>query len=68
MNKITKYLTAAIAILIAAYAGWLVISITFPLEEWFQQKPEWRAIFSLLLIIGVVGFLAGIIEAKKKIG
>jgi len=65
MNKIAKYIVAAICLLIAAYLGWLVISITFPIEEWFQQNPQWRAIFSLLLIIGVIGFLAAIIEAKR---
>jgi len=66
MNKIAKCITAAIVIIIAAYIGWLVITVTFPIEEWFQQKPEWRAIFSLLLVIGVVGFLAGIVEAKRR--
>jgi Na+/melibiose symporter-like transporter len=66
MNKIAKYVTAAICILIAAYAGWLVITATFPIEEWFQQKPEWRAIFNLLVVIGVIGFLAVIVEAKRK--
>ncbi|MDH5390083.1 MAG: hypothetical protein OEX10_02900 [Candidatus Bathyarchaeota archaeon] len=66
MNKIAKYVTAAIFILIAAYGGWLVITTTFPLEEWFQQKPEWRAVFNLLLVIGVIGFLAAIVEAKRR--
>jgi hypothetical protein len=66
MNKIAKYVTAAICILIAAYIGWLVISITFPIEEWFQQNPQWRTIFNFLLVIGIIGFLAGIVEAKRK--
>jgi len=66
MNKIAKYITATICILIAAYGGWLVIAATFPLEEWFEQKPEWRGIFNLLIIIGVIGFLAGIVEAKRR--
>jgi len=66
MNKIAKYVTATIFILIAAYGGWLVITATFPLEEWFQQNPEWRAVFNLLLVIGVIGFLAAIVEAKRR--
>jgi len=65
MNKIAKYIVAAIVILIATYLGWLVISVTFPIEEWFQQNPQWRVIFSLLLVIGVIGFLVGIVEAKR---
>jgi len=66
MNKIAKYITAIICILIAAYGGWLVITATFPLEEWFQQNPQWRTIFNLLIIIGVIGFLAAIVEAKRR--
>jgi uncharacterized sodium:solute symporter family permease YidK len=66
MNKIAKYVTATIFILIAAYGGWLVITATFPLEEWFQQNPEWRTIFNLLIVIGVIGFLAAIVEAKRR--
>jgi uncharacterized sodium:solute symporter family permease YidK len=66
MNKIAKYVTAAIFILIVAYGGWLVITATFPLEEWFQQNPEWRTIFNLLIVIGVIGFLAAIVEAKRR--
>ena len=66
MNKIAKYIMAAICIITIAYAAWLVITTTLPLEEWFEQKPEWRAIFNLLIIIGVIGFLAGIVEAKIK--
>ncbi len=66
MNKIAKYITATICILAAAYGGWLVISATFPLDEWFQQNPQWRAIFNLLLIVGVIGFLAGIVGAKRR--
>jgi uncharacterized sodium:solute symporter family permease YidK len=66
MNKIAKYVTATISILIAAYGGWLVITATFPLEEWFQQNPEWRTIFNLLIVIGVIGFLAAIVEAKRR--
>jgi uncharacterized sodium:solute symporter family permease YidK len=66
MNKIAKYITAIICILIAAYGGWLVITTTFPLEEWFQQNPQWRTIFNLLIIVGVIGFLAAIVEAKRK--
>jgi uncharacterized membrane protein len=66
MNKIAKYITAAIVILIAAYIGWVVISIVFPIEEWFQKNPQWRGIFNLLLVIGIIGFLAGIVETKRK--
>ena len=66
MNKIAKYVTATICILIAAYGGWLVITTTFPLEEWFEKEPMWKDIFTLLLIIGVIGFLAGIVEVKRR--
>jgi uncharacterized sodium:solute symporter family permease YidK len=66
MNKVAKYVTATILILIIAYGGWLVITTTFPLDEWFQENPEWRAIFNLLIIIGVIGFLAGIVETKRR--
>jgi uncharacterized sodium:solute symporter family permease YidK len=66
MNKVAKYVTVAICIIIAAYGGWLVITATFPLEEWFQQNQEWRAIFNLLVLIGVIGFLAAILELKRK--
>jgi uncharacterized sodium:solute symporter family permease YidK len=66
MNKIAKYIIAAICILIAAYGGWLVITITFPLEEWFEKEPMWKSIFTLLIIVGVVGFLAAIVEAKRR--
>jgi uncharacterized sodium:solute symporter family permease YidK len=66
MNKIAKYITAIICILIAAYGGWLVITATFPLEEWFQQNPQWRAIFNLLIIIGVIGLLAAVVETKRR--
>jgi hypothetical protein len=66
MNKIAKYLIAAICLLTSAYLGWLVISIAFPIEEWLQQNPEWRPIFNILIVIGVIGFLAGIAEAKRR--
>ena len=66
MNKVAKYITAAICILIAAYGGWLVITTTIPIEEWFQQKPEMRAIFTFLVVIGVIGFIAAIVEAKIR--
>ena len=66
MNKAAKYVTVAICIIVAAYGVWLVITATFPLEEWFQQNPEWRAIFNLLVLIGVIGFLAAIFELKRK--
>ena len=66
MNKIAKYVTAIFCILIVAYGGWLVITATFPIEEWFQQNPSWRTIFNLLIIIGVIGFIAAIVEAQRK--
>jgi len=66
MNIVVKYLTATICILIAAYGAWLVLNTTFHLEEWFQKEPMWKNIFILLVIIGVIGFLAGILEAKRK--
>ena len=66
MNKIVKYVTAAFCILIVAYGAWLVITATFPIEEWFQQNPSWRSIFNLLIIIGVIGLIAAIVEAQRK--
>jgi len=66
MNIVVKYVVATICIIIAAYAAWLVLNTTFHLEEWFQKEPMWKNIFTLLLIIGVIGFLAGITEAKRK--
>jgi len=66
MNKIAKYVTAIFCILIVAYGGWLVITATFPIEEWFQQNPSWRTIFNLLVIIGVIGFIAAMVEAQRK--
>jgi len=66
MNTIAKYIIAAICIPIVAYAGWLILNTIFHLEEWFEQKPMWRNIFTLLVIVGVIGFLAGIAEAKRK--
>jgi predicted membrane channel-forming protein YqfA (hemolysin III family) len=66
MNKIAKYVTAVFCILIAAYGVWLVITTTFPIEEWFQQNPSWRSIFNLLIIIGVIGCIAAIVEAQRK--
>ncbi len=66
MNKVAKYVIAAILLSIVAYGGWLVVNATFPLEVWFQENPEWRTIFNLLVVIGVIGVIAGIIEAKTK--
>jgi len=66
MNTAVKYLIATICILIAAYAAWLVLNTAFHLEEWFQQKPMWKNIFTLLIIIGVIGLLVGIVEAKTR--
>ena len=66
MNKIAKYITAVFCILIVAYGGWLVTSTTFSIDEWFQQNPSWRSIFNLLIIIGVIGFIAAIVKAQRK--
>ncbi len=66
MNTMVKYVTATICILIAAYGAWLVINTTFHLEEWFEKEPMWKNIFTLLLIIGIIGFIAGIFEVKRK--
>ena len=66
MNPVAKYVTATICILVAAYGAWLVITTTFPLGEWFEKEPMWKDIFTLLIIIGVIGFLAGIVEAKRR--
>jgi len=66
MNKIAKYIIAAICILIVAYGGLLVITTTFPLGEWFEKEPMWKTIFTLLIVVGVIGFLAAIVEAKRK--
>lgn len=65
MNKATKYSLAIICVPIAAYALWLVIATAFPMEGWFQQKSV-SISFNLLLVICVIGFLAGIIETKIK--
>jgi len=65
MNTVAKYLLATICLLIAAYGGWLVITTTLPIGEWLQQKPMWRDIFTLIIIIGIIGFIAGIIQTKK---
>jgi uncharacterized sodium:solute symporter family permease YidK len=66
MNTIAKYIIAAICIPIVAYVGWLVLNTIFHLQEWFEQKPMWRNIFTLLVIVGVIGLLAGIVEAKTR--
>jgi hypothetical protein len=66
MNTIAKYVIATICVLILAYVAWLVITTTFPLGEWLETHPMWKNIFKLLIIIGVIGFLAGIVEAKIR--
>jgi uncharacterized sodium:solute symporter family permease YidK len=66
MNTIAKYVTATVCLLIAAYGAWLVLNTTFHLEEWFEKEPMWKNIFTLLAIVGVIGFLAGILEAKRR--
>ena len=66
MNKIAKYVTAVFCILIVTYGAWLVITTTFPIEDWFQQNPSWRTNFNLLIIIGGIGFIAAIVEAQRK--
>ncbi|MGQ9460776.1 MAG: hypothetical protein ACUVRA_06060 [Candidatus Bathyarchaeaceae archaeon] len=66
MNIVVKYVAATICILIVAYGAWLVLNTTFHLEEWFQKEPMWKNIFTLLVIVGIIGFLAGILEAKRR--
>ena len=66
MNKIAKYVSSIFAIIIAAYAGWIVIRTVFPVDEWFQQNPSWRTIFYLLLIIGIIGIMSAIVKLKGK--
>jgi len=66
MNTVAKYIIATVCILIAAYGGWLVITTTLPIGEWFEKERMWRTVFNLLIIIGVVGFIAVIVEAKRK--
>jgi ABC-type transport system involved in cytochrome c biogenesis permease subunit len=66
MNVIAKYVIATICVLILAYVAWLVITTTFPLGEWLDTHPPWKNIFELLIIVGVIGFLAGLVEAKTR--
>jgi len=66
MNIVVKYVAATICIIIAVYGAWLVLNTTFHLEEWFEKEPMWKNIFTLLVIVGVIGFLAGILEAKRR--
>ena len=66
MNKIAKYTSSVLVISVVAYVGWIVIKATFPVDEWFQQNPSWRAIFYLLVIIGIIGVLSAIIKPKGK--
>ena len=65
MSPVAKYIIATICILVAAFGGWLVITTTLPLGEWFEKEPMWKDIFTLLVIIGVIGFIAGVVEAKR---
>ena len=66
MNKIAKYVTGILALTIVAYAGWLVIKTVFPIEEWLEQNPSWGTIFSLLLVVGIIGIISAIITQKPK--
>jgi len=66
MSPIAKYIIATICILVAAYLGWLVMNTALHLGEWFEKEPMWKDIFTLLVIIGVIGFIAGIVEAKRR--
>ena len=44
----------------------IVINIIFPIETWFEENPQWRPIFNILVIIGIIGLLAGLVDAKRR--
>ena len=66
MNKVMKYVIAIVLVLVLTYGGWIVISTIFPIETWFDEKPQWRPIFNILVIIGTIGLLAGLVDAKRR--
>lgn len=66
MNKFAKYVTSVFVIIIVVYVGWMVIKTAFPVDEWFQQNPSWRAISILLVIIGIIGIISAIIKPRGK--
>lgn len=66
MNKVMKYVVAILLVLVLAYGGWFITSTIFPIETWFEENPQWRPIFNLLVIIGTIGLLAGLVEAKRR--
>jgi uncharacterized sodium:solute symporter family permease YidK len=66
MNKILKYVTGVFFVVIGVYFGWVVIKITFPVEEWVRQNPTWQAIFYLLMLVGVIGLISTIVNPKRS--
>ena len=66
MNKIAKYVTSVFVIIIVVYFGWTVIKTAFPVDEWFQHNPSWRAISILLVIIGIIGIMSAIVKPRGK--
>ena len=66
MNKVMKFVIAIVLVLVLTYGGWIVISTIFPIEIWFDENPQWRPIFNILVIIGTIGLLAGLVEAKRR--
>ncbi|UCC58378.1 MAG: hypothetical protein JSW14_00125 [Candidatus Bathyarchaeum sp.] len=66
MNKIAKYVMGVFGIVIVIYFGWMVVTTTFPVEEWFQQNPSWQAIFYLLILIGIIGIISAIVKSKRS--
>ncbi len=66
MNKVVKYVVAIVLLVVLAYEAWAVISNIFPVETWFEENPQWRPIFNILIIIGIIGLLAGLVEAKRR--
>ena len=66
MNKIVKYTASITALTIVAYVGWVVLETLFPIEEWFQQNPGWKTIFSILLVVGVIGIISAAVTQKGK--
>ena len=66
MNKFIKYVASITALIVVAYVGWIVIKSVFPIEEWLEQNPSWKAIFSLLLVVGVMGVIAAVVTQKGK--
>lgn len=66
MNKVIKYVIAIVLVLVLTYGGWIIISTIFPIETWFDENPQWRPIFNILVIVGAIGLLAGLVDAKRR--